>query len=84
MVPCLLRTNSDAGVAVNCLYQLLALVADDPVGINLRGALWIQRNHLESTEVCFTNGKVLGAHVINVQNFVVIKVIFTRITTAIA
>lgn len=84
MVTCLRLTNSDAGVAVDCLYQFLALVADDPVGINLRGALWIQRNHLESTEVCFTDGKVLGAHVINVQNFVGIKIIFTRITTAIA
>lgn len=84
MVPCLLRTNSDAGVAVDGLHQLLALVADNPVGINLRGALGIQRNHLESTEVCFTDGEVLGAHVIDVQNAVVIKIIFARITAAIA
>lgn len=84
MVVCLLRTNSDAGVAIDCLHQFFALVADNPVGINLRGALWIQRNHLESTEVCFADGKVLWAHVINVQNAVVIKIIFARITTAIA
>lgn len=84
MVECLLRTNSDAGVAVDCLYQFLALVADNPVGVNLRGALWIQRNHLESTEVCFTDGKVLWAHIVNVQNTVVIEIIFTGVSTAIA
>lgn len=79
----ILRTNSNARVAVDSLHQLLALMPDHPVGVNLGGALRVQRNHLESAEVCFTDGKVLWAHIINVQNIVLVEIIFADITTTI-
>lgn len=79
----ILRTNSNARVAVDSLHQLLALMPDHPVGVNLGGALRVQRNHLESAEVCFTDRKVLWAHIINVQNIVLVEIVFADITTTI-
>lgn len=79
-----LRTNSDAGITVDSLDQLLALMPHHPVGVDLRGACWVQRHHLESTEIGFADGKILRADVIDVQNFVLVKVVFADITTAIA
>lgn len=78
-----LRTHSDARVTVDSLDQLLALMPHHPVGVDLRGACWVQRHHLESAEISFTDGKVLRAHVIDVQNTVLIKVVFADITTTI-
>lgn len=80
---CILHTNSNARIAVDSLHQLLALMPDHPVGVNLGGTLRVQRNHLESAEVCFTDGKVLWAHVIDVWNTVLVEIVFARITTAI-
>lgn len=59
-------------------------MADNPVGVNLGGALGVKGNHLESTEVCFTDGKVLRAHVVDVQNTVFVKIISACITATIA
>ena len=56
---------------------------DHPVGVNLGGTRGVQRNHLESAEVCFADVKVLRTHVIDVQNIVLIKIVFAHITTAI-
>lgn len=83
MLVVILRTNSNARVAVNSLHQLLALMPDNPVGVNLGGALRVKRNHLESAEVCFTDGKVLWAHIINVQNIVLVEIIFADIPATI-
>lgn len=58
-------------------------MADDPVGINLRGAFRVKRNHLELAEVCLTDVKVLWTHVVDVRNVVLIKVVFASISTAI-
>lgn len=78
-----LRTDSDARITVDSLDQLLALMPHHPVGVDLRGACWVQRHHLESAEISFADGKILRAHVIDVQNTVLIKVIFADVTTAI-
>lgn len=78
-----LLTNSDARVAVDSLNQLFALMADDPVGINLRGAFGVQRNHLELAEICLANVKVLGTNVVDVRHVVLVKVIFASISTTI-
>jgi len=59
-------------------------MADNPVRINLGGAFWIQRNHLELAEVCLTDIKVLRTHVIDVRHTVLIEIIFASISTAIA
>jgi len=79
----LLLTDGDARVAVDGLYQLFALMADDPVRINLRGAFRVQRNHLELAEVGLTNVEVLWAHVVDVRHVVLVKVVFASISTAI-
>lgn len=81
---CLLHTNSNARVTVDSLHQLLALMPDHPVGVNLGGARGVQRNHLESAEVCFTDGKVLWTHIIDVQNVILVKIVFAYVATAIA
>jgi hypothetical protein len=73
-------TYSDARVWVCCLDQLLALVTNDPVGVNLCGTLGVQGYHLEVPEVSLTNGIVLRTHIINVWDTVVVKVVFTDIT----
>lgn len=77
-------TYSDARVRVCCLHQLFALVTNDPVGINLCGPLGIQRDHLEVSEVCLGDGVVLGTHIINIWDVIIVKVIFTNITSAVA
>lgn len=80
---CVLHTNSNARITVDSLHQLFALMPDHPVRVNLGGAFGVQRHHLESAEVSFANGKVLWAHVIDVQNIVLVKIIFAGITTTI-
>lgn len=79
----ILHTDSNARVAVDSLDQLLALMPDNPVGVDLGGTLGVQRNHLESAEVGFTDGKVFRAYIIDVQNIILIKIIFAHITTSI-
>lgn len=77
------RTNGNAWVAVDCLYQLLALMSDHPVGINLGSAFRIKGDHLETAEVRFADGKVLWANVINIQDVVLVEIIFANITSAV-
>ena len=77
-------TDSDAGVGVGCLYQLFALMANDPVGINLSGALGVQVDHLEVPEVCLADGVVLRTHIVNIRDTVIVEVIFTSVPTPIA
>ncbi|TNN87265.1 hypothetical protein EYF80_002467 [Liparis tanakae] len=79
-----LSSRGNAGIAVDSLHQLLALMPDHPVGVNLGGARGVQGNHLESAEVCFTDVEVLRAHVMDVQNTVLVKIVFAHVTTAIA
>lgn len=79
----ILHTDSNARVAVDSLDQLLALMPDNPVGVDLGGTFGVQRNHLESAEVGFTDGKVFWAYIIDVQNIILIKIIFAHITTSI-
>lgn len=81
---CLLRTNSNARITVDSLHQLLALMPDHPVGVDLGCTLGVQRNHLESAEVSLTDGEVLRAHVVDVQNIILVKIVFAHIPTSIA
>lgn len=59
-------------------------MANDPVGINLSGALGVQVDHLEVPEVCLADGVVLGTHVVNIRNTVVVEVVFTSVPTPVA
>lgn len=77
-------THSDARVGVGCLHQLFALMANDPVGINLSGALGVQVDHLEVPEVRLADGVVLRTHVVNIRDTIIVKVIFTSVPTPIA
>lgn len=56
-------------------------MADHPVGVNLCGALGIQMHHLEVPEVSLTDGAVFRAHIINVKDTVIVKVIFASISS---
>lgn len=76
-------TNSNAGVTVDSLDELFTLMADYPVGVNLWGALGVQRHHLELAEVCLADVKVLGTNVIDIRHVVLVKVILASISTAI-
>lgn len=78
-----LLTDSNAGVTVDSLHQLLALMPDHPVGVNLRGAFRIQGNHLESSEIGFTDGKVLRAHIMDIKDIILVKIILADISTTI-
>lgn len=77
-------THSNARVTVDRLDQLLALVANHPVRVNLRGAFGVQGHHLELPEVCLADVKVFGAYVVDVGHVVLVEVIFASITTAVA
>lgn len=79
----MLLTDCNAWIRIGGLNQLFALVSDHPVGINLSGSLWIQVDHLELPEVCFTDGIVLRTHVKDVWDTVVVKVIFAGISSSI-
>lgn len=79
-----LHTDSNARIAVDGLHQFLALVADHPVGVDLGGARGVQRNHLESAEVCLADGKVFWADIVNVEHVVLVKVVFAHVPSAIA
>lgn len=57
---------------------------DHPVGVDLGCTLGVQRNHLESAEVSLTDGEVLRAHVVDVQNIILVKIVFAHIPTSIA
>lgn len=80
---CLL-TNCNARVRVSSLNQFFALVSYHPVGVDLKGSLGIQVYHLKLPKVCNTDGIVLWASIEEIRNVVVVKVIFTGITTAIS
>lgn len=77
-------TNSNARITVDCLNQLFALMANNPVRVNLRCAFGVQRYHLEFTEVCLTNIKIFRTHVVDVGHIVLVKIILAEITTTIA
>lgn len=76
-------TNSDAGVRVGRLHQLLALMANDPVGVDLSSALGVQVDHLEVPEVGFTDGTIFRTHVINVWDAVIVKVVLASVPTSV-
>lgn len=82
-VKSVLHTDSNARITVDGLHQLLALMTDHPVGVDLRGARGVQRNHLEPAEVCFADGKVFWADVIDIQHVVLVKIVFAYIPSAI-
>lgn len=79
-----LLTYCNAWVRIGSLNQLFALMSDHPVGINLSSSLGIQVDHLEFPEVCGTDGTVLRAHIKNIRDTVVVKVIFAGIPSSIA
>lgn len=56
---------------------------DYPVWINLSGPFGIQMHHLELSEVGYTYSIVLWAHVQNVRDAVIIKIILADITSTI-
>lgn len=58
-------------------------MADDPVGIDLSGALGVQGDHLEVAEVGLTDGIVFRTHVVDVGDAVIVKVVFTSITPSV-
>lgn len=76
-------TNSNARITVDCLNELFALMANNPVRVNLRCAFGVQRNHLEFPEICLTNVKVLWTYIVDVGHIVLVKVILAGITTTI-
>lgn len=76
-------THCNARVGVGSLHKLFALVSDHPVGIDLRGSLGVEVNHLKLPEVCDTNGTVFRARVKDIRDIVIIKVILTGVTTTI-
>lgn len=80
----MLLTHCDAWVRVGRLNQLFALVPDHPVRIDLSGSLGIQVDHLELPEVCSGDGVVLRAHVENIWDAVVVKVVYAGVSSSIA
>lgn len=76
-------TDCDAWVRVGRLDQLFALMSDHPVRIDLSGSLGIQVDHLELSEVCGTDGVVFRAHVENIRDAVVVKVVFAGVSSSI-
>lgn len=83
-VSCCLLTDCNARVRVSSLNQFFALVSHHPMGVDLKGSLGVQVHHLKLPEVRNTDGIVLWARVKEVRNVVIVKVIFTGITTAIS
>lgn len=79
-----LLTHCDAWVGVGSLNQLFALMSDHPVRINLSGSLGIQVDHLELSEVCSTYCIVLRAHVQNIRDAVIVKVVSAGVSSSIA
>lgn len=79
----LILTYSYSRIRVGSLHQFLALVANNPVGINLSCSLGVQRDHLELSEISFTDGIVFRTYIKNIWNIVIVKVIFANITSAI-
>lgn len=79
-----LLTHCDAWVRVGSLNQLFALMSDHPVRIDLSGSLGIQVDHLELPEVCRTYGVVLRAHVENIRDAVIVKVVYAGVSPSIA
>lgn len=79
-----LLTHCDARVRVGSLNQLFALMSDHPVRIDLSGSLGIQVDHLELPEVCRTYGVVLRAHVENIRDAVIVKVVSAGVSPSIA
>lgn len=79
-----LLTHCDAWVRVGSLNQLFALMSDHPVRIDLSGSLGIQVDHLELSEVCSTYRIVLWAHVQNIRDAVIVKVVFAGVSSSIA
>lgn len=77
-------TQSDAGVRVGGLQQLGALAADHPQRIGLGGAFGVQQNHLELAEVCRLDVAVERTGIERVGNVVVVKVVETGVSAAIA
>lgn len=55
------------------------LVEDDPVGVDLSVALWVQHHRLVGPEVCHSDLCILGAAVDTVDHLVVVKVSKTSI-----
>ena len=77
-------TYSDARVRVGGLHQLFALVPDHPVGVDLRGSLGVQVDHLKLPEVRYADGVVLRAHVENVRDAVVVEVVLAGVPSSVA
>lgn len=65
------------------MNQLFALMANNPVRVNLRCAFGVQRNHLKFTEVCLTYVKVFWTYVIYIRHVVLVKIILACIATTI-
>ena len=77
-------TYSDARVRVGGLHQLFALMPDHPVGVDLRGSLGVQVDHLELPEVRHADGVVLGAHVEDVGDAVVVEVVLAGVPPSVS
>lgn len=76
-------TYSYARIRIGGLNQFFALVANNPVGVNLSCTLGIQGDHLKLSEISFTDVIIFRAHIINIWDAVIVKVIFADITSAI-
>ncbi len=76
-------THCNTGVRIGRLNQLFALMSDHPVGINLCSSFGVQMYHLKLPEVSVTDGVVLRAHIQNVWNVVIVKIIFADIASSI-
>ena len=76
-------TYCNSGVRVGRLHQFFALVSDHPVWIDLSCSLGVQMDHLELSEVSDADGVVLWAHVEDVRDVVIVKVVFAGVTSAV-
>lgn len=77
-------TYCNTRVRIGSLHEFLALVSYHPVGIDLRGSFRIQMHHLELSKVGDTDAVILGAHVKDVGDAVVVKVVFACVTSSIS
>lgn len=77
-------TNSNARITVDGLQKFFTLVTDDPVGVNLGSSRGIERNHLEPTEVCFTDAEILWANIVNIRHVIDVKVVLANVASPVS
>lgn len=67
-------THCESWITVHGLNNLHALIKDNPVGVNLSLALWVQHDSLIGSEVCQCDLCILRASVNPVNHMVQVEV----------